>query len=191
MDRLTGVVCMTSGREPRARGDGPDLLKDHTYNPKRAPRTRGWTGVVRTDTLRTPESPAHAGMDRSSVRSLVLVLREPRARGDGPPDDDPAHSGQRRAPRMRGWTEAAYRLEYLTSESLADVEMGRTGVTEDALLIIGEVTTNALLRTPHPGGCGAFLVLVFFCPYCLWGVCPLCWCRADSRTVPACHTIHL
>src|SRR5699024_5786604 len=75
----------------------------------------------------------------------------------------------RRAPRMRGWTEAAYRLEYLTSESLADVEMGRTGVTEDALLIIGEVTTNALLRTPHPGGCGAFVVLVFFCPYCLWG----------------------
>ena len=46
--------------------------------------------------------------------------------------------------------------------------MGRTGVTEDALLIIGEITTNALLRTPPPGRHGAFVVLVFFCPYYLW-----------------------
>src|SRR5699024_9781950 len=36
------------------------------------------------------------------------------------------------------------------------------------LLIIGEIITNALLCTPHLGGRGAFVVLVFFCPCCLW-----------------------
>ena len=46
--------------------------------------------------------------------------------------------------------------------------MGRTDGTEDALLIIGEITTNALLRTPNLGGRVAFVVLVFFCLYCLW-----------------------
>ena len=92
---------------------------------------------------------------------------------------------------MRGWTETAYRLEYLTSESLADVEMGRTDVTEGALLIIGEITTNALLRAFHPGWCGVFVVLVFFCLYCLWVSVGCAGVEADPCTAPACHTIHL
>src|SRR5699024_10141298 len=54
------------------------------------------------------------------------------------------------------------------AESPADGEVGRTGGTEDALLIIGEITTNALLCTPHLGGRGVFVVLVLFCPRCLW-----------------------
>ena len=53
-------------------------------------------------------------------------------------------------------------------ESPAHAGVGRTDGTEDALLIIGEITINALLHTPHPGGRGAFVVLVFFCPRCLW-----------------------
>src|SRR5699024_7686728 len=50
----------------------------------------------------------------------------------------------------------------------AHAGVDRTGVTEDALLIIGEITINVLLCTPHLGGCGAFVGLVFFCTYCLW-----------------------
>src|SRR5699024_4273622 len=51
------------------------------------------------------------------------------------------------SPRTRGW-------------------VGST--SPSTLLIIGEITTNALLCTPHLGGRGAFVVLVFFCPCCLW-----------------------
>jgi len=36
--------------------------------------------------------------------------------------------------------------------------MGRIDGTEGALLIIGEITTNALLHTPHPGRRGVFVV---------------------------------
>ena len=117
--------------------------------------------------MHAEESPAHAGMDHLQRVNRTAPRREPRARGMDrvtsgrmwPSIESPAHAGM---------DEIAYRLEYLTSESPDDVEMGRTGGTEDALLIIGEITINALLRTPHLGGRGAFVGLVFFCPYCLW-----------------------
>ena len=42
-----------------------------------------------------------------------------------------------------------------------------TSVTEDALLITSEITTNALLHTPNPGRRGAFVVSAFFYTHCL------------------------
>src|SRR5699024_11662538 len=139
-------------RGPRARGDGPEARKSLQFFDLRAPRTRGWTGRPGCWSHIDLESPAHAGMDR--VRGVEATRK------------------LERAPRTRGWTAPYSRAHFCPQESPAHAGMGRTGVTEDALLIMGEITTNALLRTPPGaarGGC-RFGVLLFVLPV---GVGPL------------------
>src|SRR5699024_5003376 len=144
MDRIDTTASRVWLREPRARGDGPHLWRSPRPWTTRAPRTRGWTGRVHGPRPKHHESPAHAGMDRRGHTGQHDPAREPRARGDGPKHRGLRHPFLTRAPRTRGWTETSRSEAPISHESPAHAGMGRTGVTEDALLIIGEITTNAL-----------------------------------------------
>src|SRR5699024_1906543 len=65
MDRSGAGGRAPPAREPRARGDGPQVRRARGENVVRAPRTRGWTGVATRANTPLPESRAHAGMDRN------------------------------------------------------------------------------------------------------------------------------
>ena len=65
MDRQAGTIVLVHFREPRARGDGPARVGLSLLAALRAPRTRGWTYLALHEHQCSPESPAHAGMDRA------------------------------------------------------------------------------------------------------------------------------
>ena len=125
MDRASRLSDRSTGREPRARGDGPRPLRRGHPSPKRAPRTRGWTVSPEARTSSTVESPAHAGMDRPCAASSALAFGEPRARGDGPSARSAWVSMAVRAPRTRGWTVTCNHSGCAPAESPAHAGMDR------------------------------------------------------------------
>jgi len=68
---------------PRARGDGPFIVKDFFMRLKAPPRTRGWTRTGAPGHRGSMGSPAHAGMDLTWGFDSNIETRLPRARGDG------------------------------------------------------------------------------------------------------------
>jgi hypothetical protein len=98
---------------PRARGDGPLLLKGGHHVGECSPRTRGWSRPVRRGPADRWVLPAHAGMvPRTRQRSAwwrapippPWRTSAPRARGDGPRRGGHGASTSRCSPRMRGWS---------------------------------------------------------------------------------------
>ncbi len=104
MDRTWGQPHERTHREPRARGDGPEMRLRWLAAEARAPRTRGWAEHRLIQNTGDGESPAHAGMDRLVSSQRGPPHREPRARGDGPLVFQVGDAVLTRAPRMRGWT---------------------------------------------------------------------------------------
>ena len=89
---------------PRARGDGPDLLRLIEEEKEASPRSRGWTRLAARGRRRRDGFPALAGMDRRDAVGQARWPRLPRARGDGPQARAAIQSGGRASPRSRGWT---------------------------------------------------------------------------------------
>ena len=104
MDRRPCATASSRRRLPRARGDGPKLVRIEVSGLLVAPRTRGWTGPLRRRGLPPGGCPAHAGMDRRLRVRGRRRRRLPRARGDGPVFIQRVHPAQEVAPRTRGWT---------------------------------------------------------------------------------------
>ena len=113
-------------RVPRTRGDGPRSRPRPIAELGCSPHTRGWTVWDQPSAPSVTVFPAHAGMDRSSMRYGRSKRRVPRTRGDGPATAAltlatkgvfPAHAGMDRqrdreirlrlwcSPHTRGWTE--------------------------------------------------------------------------------------
>ena len=106
MDRPAGQVTQRHHRVPRTRGDGPATVMTESNLPKSVPRTRG-DGPSGSLELNVGSCvfPAHAGMDRPRLRTLLSK-----------PPVFPAHAGMDRAfyfagaatrwcsPHTRGWT---------------------------------------------------------------------------------------
>ena len=89
---------------PRARGDGPATATSRRPKSLLPPRSRGWTHPALAVGVFDAASPALAGMDLSSVPSVVFSASFPRARGDGPMADGVALFHAKLPPRSRGWT---------------------------------------------------------------------------------------
>ena len=104
MDRGRRCRGGTTGRIPRARGDGPLAEGRGGAGRGDSPRSRGWTvrrgGVGR----RGRGFPALAGMDPSGACAGGSWSRIPRARGDGPSASPSATWSAADSPRSRGWT---------------------------------------------------------------------------------------
>ncbi len=84
MDLLSSSVRISTRRLPRARGDGPALLRYLTGAREAPPRSRGWTHASSLPIWKALGSPALAGMDPGAIRRDCPHRRLPRARGDGP-----------------------------------------------------------------------------------------------------------
>ena len=104
MDPSARASAWATRRLPRARGDGP-AGGGHVRSPVAAsPRPRGWTRRVHVRRLESRGFPAPAGMDPS--HRIRTRTREwlPRARGDGPEDEQGELQTLTASPRPRGWT---------------------------------------------------------------------------------------
>ena len=91
-------------RLPRARGDGPEYGIRPLEARAASPRSRGWTLVGLLRLLLGRGFPALAGMDPADEVSAGTWPGLPRARGDGPVDDDAGDGCTEASPRSRGWT---------------------------------------------------------------------------------------
>ena len=107
MDPFGGTGTGGTGRLPRTRGDGPDMMDLMAKRWGAAPHARGWT-LVRIDVRHVAMGcPARAGMEpwprwrRSSIRRL------PRTRGDGPFADDPERVAKQGCPARAGMDPSA------------------------------------------------------------------------------------
>ena len=140
-----------AGREPHARGDGPQQAITPHERRTRAPRTWGWT--VRTIAAASPvwESPTHVGMDLGSGRPRGGHGREPHARGDGPPAPIGVLVEHGRAPRTWGWTAWFQWAHAEDLESPTHVGMDRCCGVLRALL----------WREPHARGDGPIAPLLY------------------------------
>ena len=123
MDPNGGVRTVIRDCFPRARGDGPRRRCEIEAITEFPPRTRGWTPHKANQDPDWTVSPAHAGMDPSSVPGSYSGSRFPRARGDGPDSHLRDTGGVKFPPRTRGWTRIGY-VEYaITTVSPAHAGM--------------------------------------------------------------------
>ena len=76
-----------------------------------SPRSRGWTVGHLGAVPLADGFPALAGMDLCSPDLSAILLRLPRARGDGPTSSSSTPSVTAASPRSRGWTHPVGRLE--------------------------------------------------------------------------------
>ena len=104
MDRDRGYRHPGRDRFPRPRGDGPRKERRAKDRQRVSPPTRGWTCLRCNPLLSRLGFPAHAGMDRDSVRQDMIVTGFPRPRGDGPDRDRYRSDGTVVSPPTRGWT---------------------------------------------------------------------------------------
>ena len=91
-------------RAPRARGDGPWVIKRPGPGSGCSPRTRGWSHRVPPGSFLTLVLPAHAGMVPTAPICAMPRSSAPRARGDGPPRRSSSDRGTTCSPRTRGWS---------------------------------------------------------------------------------------
>ena len=82
LDNVDGLGGL--GGLPRARGDGPSASSRAGDRRAASPRSRGWTRPGGLAAGPDDGFPALAGMDPAEKPVLAMVLRLPRARGDGP-----------------------------------------------------------------------------------------------------------
>ena len=104
MDPLRCVLCLTSTRLPRTRGDGPRLWRASKGGGVAPPHTRGWTQSTPYMEYCQIGSPAHAGMDPITGESAAVDPGLPRTRGDGPPPCGKLFRPRQAPPHTRGWT---------------------------------------------------------------------------------------
>ena len=104
MDLISALLKPSSEGFPRTRGDGPCADAVAQMFPRLPPHTRGWTLTMLQPSHTHPASPAHAGMDRTSVLPGISGFGFPRTRGDGPPDGDGLGAAAALPPHTRGWT---------------------------------------------------------------------------------------
>ena len=93
-----------TGGIPRARGDGPPIVRVQRWSGSDSPRSRGWTPGRDEVAAGVEGFPALAGMDPRSGSSSRGKCWIPRARGDGPAAGRPPGGGLWDSPRSRGWT---------------------------------------------------------------------------------------
>ena len=89
---------------PLARGDGPDIGKTHTQKVQFSPRPWGWSGHDPSETGGGNVFPARVGMVRPEYATGSILIRFPRARGDGPTHRKNFSEGGRFSPRPWGWS---------------------------------------------------------------------------------------
>ena len=89
---------------PRPRGDGPFSSTTTCRPASVSPPTRGWTSRHIVGRAEADGFPAHAGMDRPSVRRSPREPRFPRPRGDGPSLTLAISARIAVSPPTRGWT---------------------------------------------------------------------------------------
>ena len=104
MDPTCAGRASSSGRIPRARGDGPSRRIAAFRSSLDSPRSRGWTPPRDVAALVRDGFPALAGMDLDKTRGAAGSGRIPRARGDGPRQGSSQPGPRRDSPRSRGWT---------------------------------------------------------------------------------------
>mgnify|MGYP001017099675 CR=1 FL=1 len=104
MDRWKRCISELLTGFPRARGDGPLLIRSPMDWPPLPPRSRGWTLVTLLGVFQLQASPALAGMDPGDASSVCLACCFPRARGDGPLVVPREVDPSKLPPRSRGWT---------------------------------------------------------------------------------------
>ena len=69
-----------------------------------SPRTRGWSPSSPSETCTATVLPAHAGMVPPGAGTRPFARRAPRARGDGPEQENTPTATCRCSPRTRGWS---------------------------------------------------------------------------------------
>ena len=104
MDRKHRRTPMRPRRDPHARGDGPVARRCGYALALRSPRAWGWTALTARITELEGEIPTRVGMDRPGRQDSTNPLRDPHARGDGPPIEKAIGSWASRSPRAWGWT---------------------------------------------------------------------------------------
>ena len=104
MDPSTRRRMRLRCRLPRPRGDGPAGSMAKSMRCQAPPPTRGWTVNPASAPCREPGSPAHAGMDPSTMRRRCAAGRLPRPRGDGPRAERQQRRNEAAPPPTRGWT---------------------------------------------------------------------------------------
>ena len=89
---------------PRARGDGPKTRVVGWLAWTDSPRSRGWTPPFVEDEPDDVGFPALAGMDPDGRQCAYIAEGIPRARGDGPGQEQLRGLTKTDSPRSRGWT---------------------------------------------------------------------------------------
>ncbi|AIS02458.1 putative secreted protein (plasmid) [Streptomyces glaucescens] len=92
------------GSAPRARGDGPEVWEARPKWMNCSPRPRGWSPAARRRARALPLLPAPAGMIPFASATAVADSSAPRARGDGPRQDQRPGQLVHCSPRPRGWS---------------------------------------------------------------------------------------
>ena len=110
-------------RLPRPRGDGPARGQVPDRVVAAPPPTRGWTLMRQGADQLLIGSPAHAGMDPSSVRPGPSASWLPRPRGDGPVFVNDPSSQAAAPPPTRGWTRDVAREQFRRDGSPAHAGM--------------------------------------------------------------------
>ncbi len=99
-----GSCASTTGRAPRARGDGPARSASALSAASCSPRPRGWSRFGSSEKNRTVVLPAPAGMVPCCPPRKPRTGRAPRARGDGPGHPVARPIRSQCSPRPRGWS---------------------------------------------------------------------------------------
>ena len=116
------VACRAAGgscRFPRARGDAPSNPRSTNWLRAIPPRSRGCTAPGWRQRLRSPDSPALAGMHPADDVRPSRLRRFPRARGDAPHSSPTVRKFAPIPPRSRGCTPQATRRRFGGADSPA------------------------------------------------------------------------
>ena len=103
MARLSRRRARVCTRVPRACGDGPTSSLTAGTRRLCSPRMRGWPVVILVMRAQQEVFPAHAGMARDETLPETVLMRVPRACGDGPQAMTVHKLPGGCSPRMRGW----------------------------------------------------------------------------------------